>query len=87
MDKLKSKRLVYLAISLFKNNTEGQEFLQLLREAHLETPTFPIDAQKIERHGGSLGWAAFREGNLDMLRKIELMANSKDYLKEDEDKK
>lgn len=87
MDKLKSKRLVYLAINLFKNNPDGKEFLALLREAHLETPTFPIDVQKIERHGGSIGWAAFREGNLDMLRKIELMANANDYLKENEDKK
>lgn len=78
-----SKRLVYLATKLFKENVEGREFIELLKKIHLDTPTFPTNINKVERHGGPLGWASFREGNLDMIRKIELMANSKDYLNED----
>lgn len=85
---LESKRLVFLAIKLFNDNPEGVEFLQLLKNMHLDNPIFPTqDVQKIERHGGALGWAAFREGNIDMLRKIELMANSRDYLLENKDEK
>jgi hypothetical protein len=85
-----SKRLVFLAIKLFKNNPEGKEFLQLLKAMHLETPVFPIsklDLTKVKRHGGPLGWAAFREGNLDMIRKIELMSKSENYLFQKQDEK
>lgn len=83
MNKIKTKRLIYLAVNLFKQNPDGQEFLDLLKQMHLETPTFPIDTHKIKRHGGPLGWAAYREGNLDMLRKIELMSESQKLLTEE----
>lgn len=87
MDKriLESKRLVFLATKVFKEGTEGREFLDLMKKFHIETPTFPVpveDVGKIERHGGAMAYAAFREGNLDMIRKIELMSNSSDYLNE-----
>lgn len=82
-----SKRLIYLATKVFKENPEGAEFLELLKKFHIETPTFPVEVRRIERHGGAIGWASFREGNLDMIRKLELMANSKDYLRDIEDNK
>jgi hypothetical protein len=92
MDKrvLESKRLVFLATKLFKENTEGREFLDLMKKFHVETPTFPIpetEMGKIERHGGAIAWAAFREGNLDMIRKIELMSNSAEYLNDQQEGK
>lgn len=82
--------MVYLATKLFKEGSEGQELLNLLKAFHLKTPTFPLsprDLEKMDRHGGALAWAAFREGNLDMIRKLEMMSESHDYLKEEEVKK
>jgi len=88
MDELESKRLVFLAIKLFKQNNEGQEFLELMKKRHFSFKTFPPNKlEKIEWHGGPLGWAAFREGQLDTLREIETMIQCTDYLNETEVKK
>lgn len=83
---MSDKRLIHLATQLL-DNADGREFLALLKELHILTPTFPIDEHKMQRHGGPLGWASFREGNLDMLRKLELMSKSRDYLNETKEEK
>lgn len=69
-------RLQFLACHLFLNTPEGREFLQLMKLVHIETPTFPQEAKVIDRHGGPLGWAAFREGQITLVRSLEVLADN-----------
>jgi len=47
-----------------------------MKYLHVLTPTFPQEPAFIERHGGSIGWAAYREGQLTLLRSIDAMAQN-----------
>jgi hypothetical protein len=69
-------RLQYLACALFINHPDGKEFLQLMKLVHVDTPTFPQDQRVIDRHGGPLGWAGFREGQITLVRSLEELAEN-----------
>jgi hypothetical protein len=71
-------RVQFLAHHLFITTAEGREFVKLMKLLHVYTPTFPQQAHVIEAHGGALGWATFREGQLTLIRSLELLA--KNYL-------
>jgi hypothetical protein len=81
--KLQELRMFRLAKNLFKHNQDGVEFLELLKKIHVDTPVFPMANYIVENHGGPLGWAAFREGKIDLVRQIEHMANDEKKLGED----
>lgn len=69
-------RIQYLSYALFINNPDGIEFLKLMKVLHVMTPTFPAPDDVISRHGGALGWAAFREGQLTFMRSIQELAQN-----------
>jgi len=69
-------RVQYLAHALFLDNPDGKEFIKLMKLLHLLTLTFPQAEDVIARHGGSLAWAAFREGQVTLLRSIELLGQN-----------
>ncbi len=69
-------RIQYLSYSLFINNAEGVEFIKLMKLLHLNTQTFPQSPDVLERHGGAIGWAAFREGQLTLVRNIQELAQN-----------
>lgn len=69
-------RLQFLSHSLFIVNPDGKEFVKLMKLLHVLTPTFPQPPNVIEQHGGSLGWAAYREGQLTLLRSIDALAQN-----------
>ena len=71
-------RVQFLAHNLFSTNPEGQEFIRLMKLLHVCTPTFPQSQDVIARHGGPLGWASFREGQITLLRSLEILG--KNYL-------
>lgn len=71
-------RVQFLAYHLFQTLPEGKEFLRLMKVLHLSTPTFPQPEEAISRHGGPLGWAAFREGQATLIRALEQLG--KNYL-------
>lgn len=68
-------RVQYLAHELFNNNQQGIEFIKLMKLLHVHTRTFPQEPSIIEKHGGALGWATFREGQVTLLLSFETMAN------------
>lgn len=65
----------HLCHKIFVGSADGRSLLKLMKEWHTNTPTFPMEPVKLERHGGAMGWAAFRAGQLDFLLRIESMAN------------
>ena len=67
-------RIQYLAYKVFVESEEGKEFLRLMKALHLMTPTFPQNEQVINQHGGAESWAGFREGQITLIRSIELYA-------------
>lgn len=69
-------RVQFLAHALFIANNEGKEFLRLMKLLHVTTPTFPQSQEMIERHGGALSWAAFREGQITLIRSLELLGQN-----------
>jgi hypothetical protein len=69
-------RIQFLAHHIFITTAEGKEFLKLMKVLHLNTPTFPQQPNMIEAHGGATGWAAFREGQLTLLRSLEQLAQN-----------
>lgn len=75
-DKKLLNRVQFLAHKLFLDNAEGREFIKLMKLLHVNTPTFPQSPETIERHGGATMWAAFREGQVMLLRSIELLGQN-----------
>ncbi len=69
-------RIQYLSHSLFIVNPEGKEYMKLMKMLHVLTPTFPQEARVLEAHGGALGWAGFREGQINLWRSIEALAQN-----------
>jgi len=69
-------RVQQLSYKLFMENAEGKELLRMMKILHVLTPTFPQSEQVIERHGGAVAWAAFREGQLTLIRSFELLAQN-----------
>ena len=69
-------RVQYLSHKLFIANSEGKEYIRLMKMLHIQTPTFPQKGDVIECHGGPLAWAAFREGQLTLLRSIDVLARN-----------
>lgn len=76
-EKQLTARLRFLAHKLFIADKDGAEFLHLMKLMHVMTITFPQSPTVIEQHGGSLAWAAFREGQLTLVRSIEALG--RDY--------
>jgi hypothetical protein len=77
MDEKKlQNRLQYLSHALFIANPDGKEFIRLMKLQHVITPTFPQPPHVIEQHGGATGWAAYREGQLTLIRAIEALAQN-----------
>lgn len=69
-------RIQFLSHSLFLTNPDGIEWVKLMKVLHVMTPTFPQPPHVIEQHGGAQGWAAFREGQLTLLRSIDALAQN-----------
>lgn len=69
-------RLQFLSHSIFISSADGREFIKLMKMLHVLTPTFPMPASIIEQHGGAIGWAAFREGQLTLIRSIDALAQN-----------
>lgn len=69
-------RIQFLAHQIFLVNAEGKEFMRLMKMLHLLTPTFPCDPKMIEAHGGAVGWAGFREGQITLWRSIDELAQN-----------
>ena len=69
-------RLQFLSHSLFLVNPEGKEFVRLMKMLHVMTPTFPQKEEVIAQHGGAVAWAAYREGQLTLLRSIDALAQN-----------
>jgi hypothetical protein len=69
-------RVQFLAHYLFIASAEGREFLKLMKLLHVSTPTFPQPADVIERHGGAVGWAGVREGQLTLIRSLEVLGQN-----------
>jgi len=69
-------RLQFLSHSLFIVNPDGKEFVKLMKCLHVLTPTFPQSPEVINQHGGALGWSAYREGQLTLLRSIDALAQN-----------
>lgn len=67
--------LQHLCHKIFIGTQDGKKLLELMKQYHLMAPVFPCDADKMERHGGALGWSAFRAGELNFLLRLEVMAN------------
>ncbi len=53
---------------------DGKKFIELMKAYHLVMPVFPMEIEKMNRHGGPLAWSAFRAGQLDFLLRIESIA-------------
>ena len=70
------QRIQFLAHKIFIANEEGKEFIRLMKLLHVQTPTFPQQEDVIARHGGALAWAAYREGQLELWRAIEALAQN-----------
>lgn len=66
-------RLHYLATQLFEVNALGKEFLKLMKEQHNVWPGLPQPIEVTDQHGGAFGWLCFREGQIDLLRKIDFL--------------
>ena len=75
-EKRLTSRIQYLAHQLFIANKEGAEFIKLMKLLHINTQTFPQSLDIIERHGGASCWAAFREGQLTLIRSIDVLAQN-----------
>lgn len=71
---MSDERIRHLAYELFQLDPRGQEFLALLRDDHSRQKTFPMPEEVMTQYGGALGWAAYREGQLGLLRLIEHLA-------------
>lgn len=69
-------RIQFLAHQIFLVNAEGKEFMRLMKILHLLTPTFPQTAETIAAHGGAIGWAGFREGQITLWRSIDELAQN-----------
>lgn len=69
-------RIQYLTHSIFVNTAEGKEWVKLMKLLHILTPTFPQKPEVIDQHGGALGWAAFREGQITLIRSIDALAQN-----------
>lgn len=69
-------RVHLLSHKLFIANADGKEFLQLMKMLHIMTPTFPQKEEIIANHGGPMAWAAYREGQLTLLRSIDVLAQN-----------
>lgn len=69
-------RVQHLAHSLFIANEEGREFLKLMKILHIDTPALPQTLETIDKHGGPLGWLAFREGQITLIRSLQALANN-----------
>lgn len=69
-------RVQFLSHKLFLDNAEGREWIKLMKLLHVTTPTFPQPEEIIDRHGGALGWAAFREGQITLLRAVEILGQN-----------
>ncbi len=69
-------RIQFLSHSLFISNADGREWVKLMKMLHVLTPTFPQPPHVIDQHGGAQGWAAFREGQLTLLRSIDALAQN-----------
>ena len=63
-------RIQYLMHKLFYSNPEGQELLELIKQNHINTPTFPQNAALMAAYGGPLAWAAHREGALTFIEQV-----------------
>jgi hypothetical protein len=69
-------RIQFLAHKLFIADPSGMEFIQLMKNLHLQTKTFPQSDGVITRHGGPLAWAAFREGQVTLLQSLEALGRN-----------
>lgn len=71
----KSKEyLMGLCFRLVNTNKEYQELVELLKDYHNEMPVFPAPIDLQNQHGGALGYAAFRAGQLHPFHLVETMA-------------
>lgn len=73
-EKRLDNRLRFLANALFIASAEGKEFIKLMKLKHVNFPVFPQPVHVIKTHGGAVGWAAYRAGQLELLYSMELMA-------------
>lgn len=72
---VKDELIHHLCHRIFIGTPDGKKLLQLMKEWHVNTPVFPCHQQVLDRHGGPIAWAAFRAGQLDLLLRIEVLAN------------
>jgi hypothetical protein len=69
-------RIQFLSHKLFIDNPEGIEFIKLMKVLHVQTPTFPMKKSIMDQHGGPVGWAGYREGQLQLLRSLEQLGQN-----------
>lgn len=75
-EKVLLSQIQMLAHKLFIANPDGQQFIKLMKLLHVTTPTFPQSVDTLNRHGGPIGWSAFREGQITLLRSLEILGQN-----------
>ena len=64
------ERLRFLFHKHFVDSADGQELLELMTTIHANTPIFPQSQAFLEGHGGAAAWAAYREGQVSLVRSV-----------------